>query len=74
MPSLGARFRYNRGMWDRCLCSGSGCYIKWFCQKEEEIVVQLSGGDLVIRWAENDHIWMRGPAEFIADGIYEFLS
>lgn len=45
-----------------------------FCQKEEEIVVQLRGGDLVIRWADNDHIWMRGPAEFIADGIYEFLS
>ncbi|WP_155593711.1 diaminopimelate epimerase [Lysinibacillus cavernae] len=44
-----------------------------FCQREEEIIVHLSGGDLIIRWANNDHIWMRGPAEFIAEGIYEFL-
>ncbi|KGR88137.1 diaminopimelate epimerase [Lysinibacillus boronitolerans] len=51
-----------------------GAILNGFCQKGEEIVVQLSGGDLVIRWADNDHIWMRGPAEFIADGIYEFLS
>ncbi len=44
-----------------------------FCQREEEITVHLSGGDLNIRWADDDHVWMRGPAEFIAEGIYEFL-
>lgn len=44
-----------------------------FCLREEEITVHLSGGDLNIRWADDDHVWMRGPAEFIAEGIYEFL-
>ncbi|WP_445478548.1 diaminopimelate epimerase [Lysinibacillus irui] len=44
-----------------------------FCQREEEITVHLSGGDLNIRWADDDHVWMRGPAEFIAEGKYEFL-
>lgn len=44
-----------------------------FCQREEEITVHLSGGDLNIRWADDDHVWMRGPAEFIAEGIYDFL-
>lgn len=44
-----------------------------FCQREEEITVHLSGGDLNIRWADDDHVWMRGPAEFIAEGIYEFF-
>lgn len=44
-----------------------------FCQRGEEITVHLSGGDLNIRWADDDHVWMRGPAEFIAEGIYEFL-
>lgn len=44
-----------------------------FCQREEEITVHLSGGDLNIRWADDDHVWMRGSAEYIAEGIYEFL-
>ncbi|MGG2072160.1 diaminopimelate epimerase [Lysinibacillus irui] len=44
-----------------------------FCQRGEEITVHLSGGDLNIRWADDDHVWMRGPAEFIAEGRYEFL-
>lgn len=43
-----------------------------FCQKGEDIVVHLSGGDLLIRWDIDDHVWMRGPAAFIADGIYYF--
>lgn len=43
-----------------------------FCRKSEEIVVHLSGGDLVIRWDLDNHVWMRGPAAFIADGIYYF--
>ncbi|KOS67152.1 diaminopimelate epimerase [Lysinibacillus contaminans] len=43
-----------------------------FCRKGEDITVHLSGGDLVIRWDLDDHVWMRGPAAFTADGIYYF--
>jgi len=72
--------RLERGSGITEACGTGACaavvaaILNGFCQKGEEIVVQLSGGDLVIRWADNGHIWMRGPAEFIADGIYEFLS
>lgn len=43
-----------------------------FCRKGEEIIVHLSGGDLMICWDLDNHVWMRGPADFIADGIYYF--
>ncbi|WP_096436685.1 diaminopimelate epimerase [Alteribacter populi] len=39
-------------------------------KKNENIVVHLAGGDLTIRWDENDEVWMRGPAEVICDGVY----
>ena len=34
-------------------------------------VVQLDGGRLLIEWAEDDHIYMTGPAEQVFTGIYE---
>lgn len=38
--------------------------------KGKKIVVHLAGGDLVIEWKEDDHIWMTGGAETIASGIF----
>nr|WP_102028521.1 diaminopimelate epimerase [Salirhabdus sp. Marseille-P4669] len=38
--------------------------------KEQEICVHLSGGDLWITWSKDGHVWMRGPAEYIAQGNY----
>lgn len=40
--------------------------------KNEEVCVHLSGGDLYIKWAEDGHVWMRGPADYIATGSYRF--
>ena len=34
-------------------------------------VVQLDGGRLFIDWAEDDHIYMTGPAESVFTGVYE---
>ena len=34
-------------------------------------VVQLDGGRLFIEWAENDHVYMTGPAEMVFSGTYE---
>lgn len=42
-----------------------------FCQKGQEIVVHLLGGDLIITWQENDHVLMTGTAEVICEGIYK---
>ncbi|QTD43274.1 diaminopimelate epimerase [Sporosarcina sp. Te-1] len=41
-----------------------------FVLPDHEITVHLSGGDLTIRWAANGHVWMMGPAEFTAKGIF----
>lgn len=36
-----------------------------------DVKVSLPGGELGIRWDENDgHVYLTGPAEFICDGIY----
>ena len=34
-------------------------------------VVQLDGGRLFIEWAEDDHVYMTGPAEQVFTGVYE---
>ncbi|ASN04880.1 diaminopimelate epimerase [Virgibacillus necropolis] len=38
-------------------------------QKETDIHVHLSGGDLLIKWDGQGNVWMTGEAEIIADGI-----
>ncbi|WP_339233573.1 diaminopimelate epimerase [Oceanobacillus sp. FSL W7-1281] len=38
--------------------------------KGKKIVVHLAGGDLIIEWREDDHIWMTGGAETIASGVF----
>ena len=37
---------------------------------EREVTVHLTGGDLFIEWAENNHIYMTGPAEEVFTGSY----
>ncbi|MCG7345401.1 diaminopimelate epimerase [Sporosarcina sp. ACRSL] len=39
-------------------------------ERNKDILVHLSGGDLTIRWAENGHVWMTGLAEATVEGIY----
>ncbi len=33
-----------------------------------EVTVHLAGGDLAITWADDDHVYMRGPASWICEG------
>ncbi len=35
-----------------------------------EVTVHLLGGDLHIRWADDNHVYMTGPAETVFTGIY----
>ncbi|WP_053218774.1 diaminopimelate epimerase [Virgibacillus senegalensis] len=41
-----------------------------YAQKDEEICVHLSGGDLFIKWAGDGHVWMRGKAEITTQGTF----
>lgn len=41
-----------------------------YVQRDAEITVHLSGGNLIIKWAEDGHVWMKGPAETVAQGIF----
>jgi len=43
-----------------------------FLKRNEEVVVHLAGGDLIIRWDEQGMVWMRGEAELIASGVYQY--
>jgi diaminopimelate epimerase len=37
---------------------------------EQSAVVELAYGELLIRWADNNHIYMTGPATLVAEGEY----
>lgn len=40
---------------------------------DREVYVSLPGGELKIKWDETtNHLFLSGPAEFIADGVYYF--
>lgn len=39
-------------------------------EKNTPVTVHLLGGDLEIVWAEDEHVYMTGAAEFIADGVF----
>jgi diaminopimelate epimerase len=39
-------------------------------QKNELITVHLLGGDLQIRWNDENRVFMTGPADYIAEGIF----
>ncbi|TCS74809.1 diaminopimelate epimerase [Effusibacillus lacus] len=37
---------------------------------DRKVLVHLLGGDLVIEWKEDGHVYMTGPAEYVCDGVY----
>ncbi|RXT08170.1 diaminopimelate epimerase [Ammoniphilus sp. CFH 90114] len=39
-------------------------------EKNRPVTVHLLGGDLEIVWKDDDRVFMSGPAEFIADGVF----
>ena len=40
-------------------------------REERKAEVELDGGRLTIEWAEDNHIYMTGPAEKVFSGVYE---
>ncbi|MFD1020508.1 diaminopimelate epimerase [Thalassobacillus hwangdonensis] len=52
--------------------AGVASVLNGYAKKDSDIVVHLSGGDLIIKWDLHDRVWMTGPAEVIAEGVYHF--
>jgi diaminopimelate epimerase len=43
-----------------------------YIPKNQTITVHLQGGDLRIKWDENDSVWMSGEARIVATGTYHY--
>ncbi|WP_017472338.1 diaminopimelate epimerase [Amphibacillus jilinensis] len=41
-----------------------------YANKGEDITIHLAGGDLVIQWSNDNHVWMTGPAVTTVKGMY----
>ena len=65
---------FERGSGETMACGTGACAVvvaavlNGLCQKDEEITVQLLGGDLKIKWSSNGTVYMTGTADFIFDG------
>ena len=65
---------FERGSGETMACGTGACAVvvaavlNGLCQKDEEITVQLLGGDLKIKWSGNGTVYMTGTADFVFDG------
>lgn len=68
---------WERGSGETFACGTGACaavvaaVLNGYCGRGKEITVKLKCGDLMITYAENSHIYMRGAAEKVYDGVYE---
>ena len=68
---------WERGSGETFACGTGACaavaaaVLNGHCKRGEEITVRLKCGNLMITYAENSHIYMRGAAEKVYDGVYE---
>ena len=68
---------WERGSGETFACGTGACaavaaaVLNGHCKRGEEITVKLKCGYLMITYAENSHIYMRGAAEKVYDGVYE---
>jgi diaminopimelate epimerase len=64
---------WERGVGETLACGTGACATAVAAALEgrcgREAAVELPGGDLVIRWAEDGHVYMSGPAEEVFSGV-----
>lgn len=69
---------WERGSGETLACGTGACaaaaaaVLCGKCRKETEITVSMRGGDLIITYAGDGHIYMRGPAVKVYDGVYDY--
>jgi diaminopimelate epimerase len=66
---------WERGAGDTLACGSGACSVAvaaalngYLPKDQRNALVQLPGGDLEIEWAENDHVYMTGPAATVFTG------
>ncbi len=65
---------FERGSGETMACGTGACAVvvaavlNGLCQRDEEITVQLLGGNLKIKWSSNGTVYMTGTADFVFDG------
>jgi len=63
---------WERGCGETLACGTGACaaavVASLTLRAGRETTVELPGGDLAIRWAENSHVFMTGPAELVFSG------
>ena len=67
---------YERGAGETLACGTGACAAVVAGQiqglLDEQVVVSLAGGDLVIKWrGDNEPVWMSGPATQVYEGRIE---
>ncbi len=68
---------WERGSGETLACGTGACaavvagVLLGKCPRDEDVTVHLLGGDLVIRYREDDRVLMTGPAVTICDGTIE---
>lgn len=65
---------WERGAGETMACGTGACASAVACALNghtgRKVTVHLKGGDLLIDWAENNHVYMTGPAEEVFTGEY----
>ena len=65
---------WERGAGETMACGTGACATAVACVLNDHtgrrVTVHLKGGDLLIEWAENNHVYMTGPAEEVFTGEY----
>lgn len=69
---------WERGSGETLACGTGACaavaaaVVNGYCDKDREITVHLAGGDLFITYTSSGEVFMRGGAEKVFDGVYEY--
>lgn len=67
---------WERGAGETMACGTGACATAVACILNDhtgrKVTVHLKTGELVIEWAENNHVYMTGPAEEVFTGVYPY--
>lgn len=69
---------WERGAGETMACGTGACAVGVACvlnnKTERKVTVNLLGGGLEIEWAENNHVFMTGPATKVFEGKWSLLT